>query len=137
MIPNLPLNVLFGRQTGCQVMSLLLGGGWSHHERDGACQRLPAGFLRRQVFAPVRCEAVVLEFTVPLLVQLPLPDHQPFALEPMQRRIQRAVLDLQHLVGGLGEVLGNVVSVRGAELQRAQDEHVERALQKGAFSHRA
>src|SRR5215469_8270598 len=48
----------------------------------------------------------------------------------MQRRIERSVLDLQNLVSGALDVLGDGVAMRGTEQQRAQDQHVECSLQK-------
>src|SRR5215472_9761922 len=48
----------------------------------------------------------------------------------MKGRVEGTVLHLQHVFASPLNVLGNEVSVRRAEKQRAQDQHVESALQK-------
>src|SRR6185369_4795338 len=56
---------------------------------------------------------------------------QPAALDlAMQRWIERAGLHLQEVVGLLADGLADAVAVTGAPLQRAEDEHVERALEQ-------
>ena len=55
----------------------------------------------------------------------------PAALDqPVQRRIERPLLDLQHVVRIALDGLGDGVAVRRPEQQRAQDQQVERALQQ-------
>ena len=55
----------------------------------------------------------------------------PSALDqPVQRRIERALLHLQHIVGRLLDRLGDGVAVRGSEEQGAENEEIERALQQ-------
>jgi hypothetical protein len=51
-------------------------------------------------------------------------------LEPVQRRIQRALFDAQHVVRRLLDVLGDRVAVHGATADRLQHQHVESAWQK-------
>ena len=48
----------------------------------------------------------------------------------MQSWIKRPVLHLKNVIGGPHDVPGNRMPVGGTELQRAKDEHVERALQE-------
>ena len=48
----------------------------------------------------------------------------------MERRIQRAGLDLQQVFRGPLNVFGDGVAVSGTGQQRAEDEEVERALQQ-------
>jgi hypothetical protein len=48
----------------------------------------------------------------------------------MQRRIERAVLHLQEVVGGPLNVLADLVTMSWPVKKRSQDEHVERALEK-------
>ena len=56
---------------------------------------------------------------------------QPAALlEPMQRRIERAGLDLQQIVGLRANGLADAVAVLRAPLEGPEDEHVERALEE-------
>jgi len=48
----------------------------------------------------------------------------------MESRIERAVLHLQHILRGSLYVFRDLMAMRGTEKQRAQNEHVERALQE-------
>ena len=48
----------------------------------------------------------------------------------MQRWIQRAVLHLQHVLRSALYVFCDLMAMRWAEEERAQNEHIERALQK-------
>ena len=61
-------------------------------------------------------------------------------LEPVQRRIERALLDAQDFFGDLSDVLGDAPAVALAARERAQDQHVERPLDQLAgrllISHR-
>ena len=60
-----------------------------------------------------------------------MPDRDPAAFdEAVQRRIERALLNAQHFVGITLNRFGDRMAVRGSEEQRAQDEHVQRALQQ-------
>ena len=61
----------------------------------------------------------------------PFGGNEPALLEPLQRRIERAVLDEQHTVGLRLDGAGDALAVLRAEDQRAQDEQIERALQMG------
>ena len=88
------------------------------------------GFLARELLPPERRQPVVLELAVPALRGFPLRAHPLLALQAMERRIERSVLDLQHVVGGALDVLGDVVAVGGPEAEGPQDQHVERALQQ-------
>src|SRR5262249_30533234 len=54
---------------------------------------------------------------------------EPFPTEPVKRRIEAAVLDLQQVVGAQPDGLSDAVPVLWAPLQGAQDEQVERTLQ--------
>lgn len=52
------------------------------------------------------------------------------ALEPLQRRIKRAVIDPEDVARALLYAVCDAVAVRRTEEQRAQDEQVECALQE-------
>ena len=54
-----------------------------------------------------------------------------FGLEPMERLIERRVLEGEHAVGALVHPAGNGVAVRWAHLQRSEDEQVDRPLEQG------
>ena len=62
--------------------------------------------------------------------------HRPFGLDPalvleaVQGRVERALVDLQHVLGDLLDAFGDRPAVQGILLQRAQDEQVERAGQQ-------
>jgi hypothetical protein len=51
-------------------------------------------------------------------------------LKPMQRRVQRPVLDLQQVIHSPLNVFRDLMSVGGAEQKCPQNQHVERALQQ-------
>src|SRR5579863_46495 len=70
-------------------------------------------------------EPVILELALAALGRLPLCAEPAFVFETMKRRVKRAMLDLQNVVCGALDVLGDFVSVCAAEQQRAQDEHVQ------------
>ena len=50
--------------------------------------------------------------------------------QPLQRRIQRALADLQHIGGQQADAVGDAVAVLRAARQRPQDQQVERARQQ-------
>ena len=52
-------------------------------------------------------------------------------LQALQRRIERSVLDEQHVVGGLLDGPRDALAVLRAEHERAQDQEVQRALEQG------
>ena len=68
---------------------------------------------RSQLFFPGGCEPVILELALPAFGHLPLCRDPAFALQAMERRIKRSVLDLQDVVGGALNVLGDLMAVRG------------------------
>src|SRR5579885_3461297 len=61
---------------------------------------------------------------------LPRGGHPALGLQPLQRGIQRTELNLERLMGGAANGFGDAVSVQGSGQQRAEHEHVERALQQ-------
>ena len=55
--------------------------------------------------------------------------------QPVERRIERPLLDLQYVVRDLNDALGDGPAVHRFERKRLQDEEVESALQQiGRFS---
>ena len=64
------------------------------------------------------------------LRDLPLGLDPSLVLEAMQGGVERALVDLQHVLGDLLDALGDRPAVQGVLLQRAQDEQVERAGQQ-------
>ena len=58
-------------------------------------------------------------------------ERDPAALDQaVQRRVERPLLHLQHVVGAALDRLGDGVAVGGPEPQRAENQQVERALQQ-------
>src|SRR6266545_4993513 len=51
-------------------------------------------------------------------------------LDPVDRRVERALLDLKQLVRQLSNALDNAVAVERHQAEGLEDEHVERALQE-------
>ena len=48
----------------------------------------------------------------------------------MQRWVERALLDLEHLFGDLANAVGDAVAMDRAEGDDLEDEHIEGALQE-------
>ncbi len=77
------------------------------------------------------CEPIVFEFALLVLPRwLPFGGQPTFALEAMQGRVKRAVLDLQQVFCSALNVFCDLVAVSGAKPECTQDEHVESALQQ-------
>ena len=87
--------------------------------RQLVVQLPPAGARQR-----VEARAAVVRGDVPLGLNQTLP------LQPVERRIERALPELQHALGPLLNPLGDAPPVHRLELQRPEHEHVERALQE-------
>jgi hypothetical protein len=108
-------------------IDLLLGArGRPHHAANRPHQFGPARFLADELLLAIGRELVELGALVGL--GLPPLRADPAALgQPLQRRIERAGLDLQH-VGRLGaDRLGNRIAVLRPPPQDPQDQHVEGA----------
>ena len=72
-----------------------------------------------------------IELGAPVVLGGALVERDPATLDqPVQRRIQRSLLDLQHIVRAALDRFGNRMPVRRSEPQRPQDQQVERALQQ-------
>ena len=100
-----------------------------HDAGDRADELRPARFFAQQLFLALRREAVELGALVGL-TDAPL-GLQPAALhQAMQGGIEGAGFDFQEIVGLCPDRLADAVAVLRPPLQRAQDEHVERALQQ-------
>jgi hypothetical protein len=66
----------------------------------------------------------------------PLTRDQALVLQPVERRLQRALLDLQLFAGDLLYAKQNPVAMQRAERDSLEDQHVESALQQiDLFSH--
>ncbi len=104
----------------------------------GSGKAVPVRFLARQLLAALGRQFVKL--SLPAVVGLaPLRCEPPSFFQAMQRRVQRALLHLQHFLGDLPDSLRNPVAVYRSELNNFQDQHIQRALQQVGFldRHRA
>jgi hypothetical protein len=62
---------------------------------------------------------------------------QPSLLQTVQSRIERALLDAEHLVGELVDARRDAVAVHRLRAERLEDQKVERALQQVGSFHRS
>jgi hypothetical protein len=76
-------------------------------------------------------QPIVAKLAIMVLGHFPSRDKPPIALQAMQRRIQRTMLNLQHIVGGALNVPSDLTAMTRAKQQRSQDQHIERPLQEG------
>jgi hypothetical protein len=88
-------------------------------------------------------ESVILELALQVFAcTLPLRRDPAFALQSVEGRIERSMLDLKHVICGSLDVLCDLVAVSLAKQECAEDQHVERSLQQfdsvgGFFRHSA
>src|SRR5262249_35177796 len=87
---------------------------------------LPLGLLDHQPPPALSRKTVILELARPFAA-FPLRRQPTLALHSVKRRVQRPVVDLQYIFGAALNVFGDLMSVRGAQQQRAQNQHVERS----------
>jgi hypothetical protein len=97
-----------------------------------AYQPVPATCVFDELFAASRRQAVIPRLAV--VLRSPPEGRDPTSVfEPVQRRVKRAVLDLQNFFRAVLDDVGNCVAVRRAQNQRLQNEQVQCALQHFAF----
>src|SRR5262245_52364276 len=103
---------------------------------DGADDVVPAAGLRGELPASARREAI--EAGAPVVVGGAPVRRDPAAiLEPVERRVERSVLDLEHLVRPERDGVRDRVAVGRSEHERAQDQQIERSLQQLSLHRRA
>src|SRR5207245_3539397 len=96
---------------------------------DCSRQLVPFAGLNRQLPPPLRRQPV--ELRSPVVLRDSRFDRNPSSLDqPVQRRIQRSLLDLQHIVGVELDCLCNGVPVRRPQQQRTQNQQVQGPLQQ-------
>src|SRR5215471_16348001 len=96
------------------------------HSRDCAHDSLPFRLFDGQLLLALSRKAVVLEFALSFAA-FPSRGEPALALHSVKRRVQRPVLDLEDIFGAALNVFGDLMSVRGAQQQRAENQHVERS----------
>src|SRR6267378_3236457 len=102
---------------------------WSQNPRDRSRQLVPFAGLHRQL--PPSFGRQPVELCSPIVLRHALFRRNPSALDqPVQRRIQRSLLDLQHIIRIELNSLGNGMPMRRPQSQRPQNQQVERSLQQ-------
>src|SRR5262245_20651226 len=98
----------------------------SQDEIDGVGLALPLLQLRYQRPATRRGEGVV---TGPPVVLRGIPGraNHPLPLQPVERGIERPLVELKDPPGALGEPVGDTPAVHRAEAEHLEHDHVERA----------
>src|SRR5437588_6681345 len=110
-------------------MSCLLLIRLIQDQAHGAGERLPLGVLAGKLFASQRREAIVAG-ALPFVGQVPRSRDPSFRLQPVERRVERAGLYLQQVLGSPLDMFGNSVTMTRSCEQRAEDQQIERALQE-------
>jgi hypothetical protein len=106
--------------------------GRSEHSRNRCRQSRPAAALDCELPPAGGGQPVVLR-TLVSIADLPGCVDPTLALEPVQGRVERAVIDDQDLLRACAEGDADAVAVLRSPLQRAEDEQIERALEQIRF----
>src|SRR5438093_1693727 len=107
--------------------SLLCRG--SKDTGNGSSQLVPPAGFDGELFATPGGQAV--ELGAPVVLGGPVVERNPSSFDqPMQRRVQGALLHLEHILGAALDGLGDCMAVSGSQPQRAEDQQVQRALQE-------
>src|SRR6476661_4071260 len=85
--------------------------------------------LAVELFLPGLGEPVELGAAV-VLRDAPFGLDGPLVLEPVERRIERSLVDLEQIAGHLLDALGHAPPMLGPQAQSLQDQQIESALQK-------
>src|SRR5688500_9527738 len=96
---------------------------------DGAGELVPAFLLGLELAATRASQLRELRALV-VLRKPPLGADPPPPLDPVERRIERAFLNAQHVVRHLHDPLPDPEPVQRPDRDGLEDQHVERALQK-------
>ena len=108
---------------------MAIGSGGLKNLEDGAGVFGPDGGLRAELFPALRGELVVLGFAI-VLGKPPFGLEQSAFLHAVERGVERALLDLESLVGGLADPRRDGVAVARTPGEGLEDEEVERALEE-------
>src|SRR5437016_10517608 len=90
------------------LISALLGGG-PHYACHSFRHPLPLRFFDHKLFSSLIRKSVILEFPIPIWSHLPFGGDPPSLLQPVQRRVQRAVLHLQKIIRSPLNMLADLV----------------------------
>src|ERR1700755_3531303 len=94
------------------------------HARDGEREPVPARLLLFELFAARARQRVELRVAA-RLVRLPLGGDPDLLLDAVERRVERAPLDVEHLARHLPYALYDAVAVERPERERLEYQHVE------------
>jgi hypothetical protein len=134
-----PLLFFFQLKVRLQFISALLSCG-PHHPRHSFCHLFPLRFFDDKLFSSLIRKPVVLEFPIPIWSHLPFRGDPSPSLQPVQRRVKRAVLHLEKIIRGPLNLFADLVAVGRTIKKGSQDQHVKGALKKvrafrSLFSH--
>ena len=104
-------------------------------QTDGARQPLPTVLFHGELFAAGAGQRVELRLAAGFRL-FPFGLQPPLLFQPVERRIERSLVDLDHRAGDLLQPLRDAVAVRGLEREDLQNQHVERALGDGKTGRR-
>src|SRR5205814_9247356 len=96
---------------------------------DGVSQRVPLARLDLKLLAALRGQAIELRAPV-VLGRARIEGNPPALDQAVQRRIQRSLLHLQHIVRAALDRFGYRVTVSRSEPEGSENQQVERALQQ-------
>src|SRR5581483_385763 len=81
------------------------------HLGDGQHQAIPARLFGFELFAPGPRQLVELG-AAPGLVRIPVGSHPALLLDAVERRVERALLDVEHLVRHLADALDDAIAMQ-------------------------
>ena len=124
--PPIPMvrQQMIGSSTGSAVLASLR----SEHPHDRGGDAPPLAFLANELASALARQRVEPRLAV-VLRRSPVRLDELTLFQPLQRRIERPVIDDQDVVGLVLNRARDGLSVLRAEDERAQDQQVERALQ--------
>src|SRR5687768_505143 len=102
--------------------------GGAEHRLEAGGEAAPALQLRAEGAAAGGGDLVVAGAPV-VVARAPRAGDQAVLLEALERRVEGALVHLQHAVGDLLDALADPPAVHGLERERLQDEQVERAAE--------
>jgi hypothetical protein len=93
---------------------------------------LPQAPLGRELASARRRQAVRFD-APPHIIQVPFAGNPALAFKAMQRREQRASLDVKDTAGDLADPFGDAHAVQRFEGERAKNQQIERAFEEIGF----
>ena len=110
-------------------LSVMRLSGALQHQSDGRRQPVPRGELALELLTTFAGQGIKF-CRATEIGGFPRGNDPPLVLEPMQRRIERPLLNGQHIVGQFLNALGDRPAVKGFTGDCFENQEVERSLQK-------